>query len=244
MASRSQLAKETESAIPGVRAMAEDKIRAAIVSGELLPGQRLPERELCALTGAARTTVREAIRQLESEGLITTIAHRGPIVTVLAEEEARDIYEFRAMLEGQAGRLFVERATDEQIAALCGTIEDIGRGHDEKNMVGVIDSSGRFYTVLTQGAGNTALSQALSTILNRLALFRFSSTRWPGRAERSMAELREIGAAVRARDPDAAAAACVRHIEAAAEMALMVLAERARGAAMILGRRQTAGKEA
>ena len=141
MNARRVFAEETESVSPGVRAMAEDKMRSAIVLGELLPGQRLTERELCALTGAGRTTVREAIRQLESEGLITTISHRGPIVSVLTEEEARDIYELRAMLEGQAGRLFVERATDEQVAALYETIEAIGRGHDEKDMVGVIDSS-------------------------------------------------------------------------------------------------------
>ena len=65
-----------------------------------------------------------------------------------------------------------------------------------------------------------------------------------GPRERSMAELREIGEAVRARDADAAAAACARHIEAAAEMALMVLAERARGAAIAMGRKRSGGRGA
>ena len=129
--------------------------------------------------------MREAIRQLESEGLITTVSHRGPIVSVLTEEEARDIYELRAILEGQAGDLFVERATDEQVAALCEAIEDIGRAHEERNMVGVIDNSGKFYAVLTEGAGNKALSRVLSTILNRLAIFRF--VRPAGRAARNAA---------------------------------------------------------
>jgi DNA-binding GntR family transcriptional regulator len=219
--------------------MAADRIRSAIVSGDLLPGQRLPERELCALTGAARTTVREAIRQLESEGLITSIPYRGPVVSVLTEKEARDIYELRAMLEGQAGRLFVERASDALVAALRHAVEDIGRAHDAHDMVGVITSSDEFYTVLTEGAGNRALSQALLTIQNRLALFRFSSTRWPGRAERSMAELRDIADAIEAHDAAAAEARCVRHIKAAAELALMVLAERARGAAAVSGGRTT-----
>jgi DNA-binding GntR family transcriptional regulator len=216
---------------PGVREMAADRIRTAIVSGELLPGQRLPERELCALTGAARTTVREAIRQLESEGLIRTIPYRGPIVSMLTEKEARDIYELRAMLEGQTARLFVQRAGDDLVAALRRAVEDIGRAHAARDMVGVIASSDEFYSVLTEGAANKVLSQTLLAIQNRLALFRFSSTRWPGRAERSMAELRDIAAAVEARDAAAAEACCVRHIEAAAELALMVLAERARGAA-------------
>jgi DNA-binding GntR family transcriptional regulator len=216
----------------GVRETTADRIRAAVVSGELLPGQRLPERELCALTGASRATVREAVRQLESEGLITTIPYRGPVVSTLSEQEARDIYELRAMLEGQAGRLFVQRASDELVAALRRTVEAIGRAHEAGDMVGVIANSDEFYVVLTRGAANRALSQALLTLHNRLALFRFSSTRWPGRAERSMAELREIATAVEARDAAAAEASCVRHIEAAAELALMVLAERMRGAAI------------
>ncbi|MFC7397450.1 GntR family transcriptional regulator [Chelatococcus sp. GCM10030263] len=215
----------------GVREMAADRIRAAIVSGDLLPGQRVPERELCALTGAARTTVREAVRQLESEGLITSIPYRGPVIAELTDREARDIYELRAMLEGQAGRLFVQRASGEFVAELRRTVEDIGRAHAARDMVGVITSSDEFYKVLTEGAANKALSQVLLTIHNRLALFRFSSTRWPGRAERSMAELRDIADAVQARDAAAAEAACIHHIEAAAELALMVLAERARGAA-------------
>lgn len=222
---------------PGVREMAADRIRAAIVSGELLPGQRLPERELCTLTGAARTTVREAIRQLESEGLIRTIPYRGPIVSMLSEKEARDIYELRAMLEGQTARLFVERASDSLVAALRHAVEDIGRGHDAHDMVGVIASSDEFYSVLTEGAANRSLSQTLLTIQNRLALFRFSSTRWPGRSERSMAELRDIADAVEARDAATAERCSVRHIEAAAELALMVLAERARGAAAVNGGR-------
>lgn len=239
MIGRQAITADVATQSAGVRTMAEDKIRAAIVSGELLPGQRLPERELCALTGAGRTTVREAIRQLESEGLITTVSHRGPTVSVLTEEEARSIYELRAMLEGQAGRLFVERATDTQIRDLCQAVEDIGRGHEMRDMVGVIDASGRFYSVLTEGAGNTLLRQTLSTILNRLALFRFSSTRWPGRAERSMEELRDIATAVTARDAAAAEAACVHHIEAAAELGLMVLAERAKGAQILRPQRRS-----
>jgi DNA-binding GntR family transcriptional regulator len=231
---------ESERGAAGVREMAESRIRTAIVSGALLPGQRLPERELCALTGAGRATVREAIRQLESEGLITTISYRGPIVSVLTEEEARDIYELRAILEGKAGRLFVERARDAHVEALREAVEAIGRAHEEHDMVGVITSSNRFYSVLAEGAANKALSQALATIHNRLALFRFSSTRWPGRAASSMAELRDIAEAVERRDAAAAEACCVRHIDAAAELALMVLAERARGAASVIGRRRPA----
>lgn len=215
----------------GVRELAADRIRMAIVSGDFLPGQRLPERELCLLTGASRTTIREVVRQLETEGLIATAPHRGPIVALLEEQDAREIYEFRALLEGQAGRLFVERATPDLVAALSQAVDDIGHAHDCRDMVGVIANSDRFYRILADGVANRPLSQTLQTLHNRLALFRFSSTRWPGRAAQSMAELRDIAEAARAGDASAMERACIRHIEAAGEMALLVIAERARGAA-------------
>jgi DNA-binding GntR family transcriptional regulator len=225
-----------------VRQAAEEKLRAAIVAGQLLPGQRLPERMLCELTGVGRTTIREAIRQLESEGLITTVPHRGPTVAMLSETEARDLYELRAMLEGQAGRLCAERGKAEHAAALHHAVDALDEARRARQISGVIDANSDFYAALTSGAGNDALRQALVGIHNRLAFFRFSSTRWPGRTERSVAELRVVADAVSARDGAAAEAACIHHIEAAAELALLVLAERAQGAALVQQRRPIAAQ--
>lgn len=221
-----------------VRQAAEERLRAAIVTGELLPGQRLPERELCELTGVGRTTVREAIRQLEAEGLITTVPHRGPTVAVLSEKEARDLYELRAMLEGQAGRLCALRGSAEHASALHRSVDALDQARRERQISGVIAANAEFYAALTAGAGNEALRQLLGTVQNRLAFFRFSSTRWPGRTERSVVELRAIAEAVSARDPAAAEAACIHHIEAAAELALVVLSVRAQGAVALDRRRR------
>ena len=221
-----------------VRQAAEERLRAAIVTGELLPGQRLPERELCELTGVGRTTVREAIRQLESEGLITTAPHRGPTVAVLSEKEARDLYELRAMLEGQAGRLCALRGSAEHAAALHRSVDALDQARRERQISGVIAANAEFYAALTAGAGNEALRLLLGTVQNRLAFFRFSSTRWPGRTERSVVELRAIAEAVAARDPTAAEAACIQHIEAAAELAFVVLSVRAQGTAALARRRR------
>ncbi|MEO3472708.1 GntR family transcriptional regulator [Roseomonas sp. CAU 1739] len=214
-----------------VRQIAEEQIRAAIVAGDLLPGQRLPERMLGELTGVGRTTVREAVRQLESEGLVTVVPHRGPTVAVLTEQETRDLYELRAMLEGQAGRLCAQRGTPVQAEALLRSVDTLEQAWLRRQISGVMDANAAFYAALLGGAGNDALRQALGTIHNRLALFRFSSTRWPGRTAQSVVELRAIAEAVAARDAAAGERACIHHIEAAAELALIVLAERARGAA-------------
>lgn len=213
---------------PSARELAEDRIRKGIVAGEFLPGEHLSERELGALTGVSRAVAREAIRGLVSEGLLTVVRFRGPIVTQLTLKEAQDLYEMRALLEGSVAKLFVQRAGDDQVQALLDSIEEIGRGHAKSDMVAVISSSQRFYEVLAAGAENDAMAQTLANLHNRMALFRFSSTRWPGRAERSMAELRSIGAAILARDAEGAEEAARVHIQRAGEMALLVIAERNR----------------
>ncbi len=92
-----------------VREHALDKLRAAISTGLYLPGARLVERELCEALGVSRTSVREALRQLQSEGLVESGSRRAIIVSVLTPEDAHDIYALREMVETTAIRRFVER---------------------------------------------------------------------------------------------------------------------------------------
>src|ERR1700730_10311746 len=77
-----------------------DGLRQAIVEQRLPPGQRLIERELVEQIGVSRTTIREVLRQLTAEGLVTTIPQKGAVVAAPSPEEAADLYEVRAALEG------------------------------------------------------------------------------------------------------------------------------------------------
>src|SRR5208282_2451097 len=88
-----------------------ERLRVAIREQLLPEGSRLVERQLCEMLGVSRTLVREALRQLEAEGLVTIIPHRGPSVARLDRATVKGIYEVRGVLEALAGRLFVERAT-------------------------------------------------------------------------------------------------------------------------------------
>ena len=87
-----------------------EALRRSIVHGSLAPGARLVERELIAMMGVSRTVLREALRQLEAEGLIDVVANKGAVVRSLSRAEAQDLYAIRAVLEGLAARLFTERA--------------------------------------------------------------------------------------------------------------------------------------
>src|SRR5260370_9468345 len=90
--------------VPTVRSRVAQKLREAIMSGTLKPGQRLVERELCEMTGVSRPSIREALRLLEADGLVNTVPHRGPVVSTISLEEARQLYAARAVLEGFAAR--------------------------------------------------------------------------------------------------------------------------------------------
>ncbi|WP_159998405.1 GntR family transcriptional regulator [Roseomonas sp. 18066] len=209
-----------------VRAAVACQLRQAIVSGRYRAGQRLPERELCAVTGAARSSVREALRQLEAEGLVSIIPHRGPVVRPLPLEEARQTYAARALLEGHVGRLCALHRTPAQLAALDAAMDAMEAAAKVVDGPRVIAANAAFYAAMTEAAGNAVIAGLLKAIHNRLALGRLSGVLWPGRLTESMAENRAILAAIRAGDAAAAEAACIHHIEASAAIALVILAAR------------------
>lgn len=213
-----------------LRLLVEDRLRAAIVAGHFKPGQRLVERELCEQIGVGRTSVREALRQLEAEGLVTTIPHRGPEVSSITCAEARQLYELRGLLEGFAGRGFAERGTEAEMAELFAAVElfaEAARGDDRARLV---EAKTRFYATLMQGARNAFVTQALTQLQNRITLLRVTSMTQAGRLENSVAEIRAIAGAIRDRDGDRAEAACRAHIANAAKVAMAVLTKMEAGA--------------
>ncbi|WP_431879801.1 GntR family transcriptional regulator [Amycolatopsis sacchari] len=196
-------------------------IRQDILDQRLRPGDRLIESALCARYGVSRTVIREALRQLESESLITMRPHRGPIVAVLTPHEIRSLYQVRANLEGLAGELFAQHASEEQARALLEHVT-----HMETCLLAVeLAERGRlkdeFYRLLLDGAGNPILRETLSGIHARVGLFRHYAFSDDDRVRLSMEELRRIAdAAAARRDPGAAGRACAEHIHRAGLLAI------------------------
>lgn len=211
-----------------IRSRVLDNLRQAIIERELAPGQRLIERELVELTGVSRTSIREALRELAAEGLVTTIPNKGTIVAQVTAEEARQLYQVRSALEALAGRLFVENATPAQRRALSSAFKAVERAAG-KGAPAWLAAKDKFYDVLFEGGGNEALRSIASTLHARISRLRSLSLTRPGRATESMAELAEIVAAVTANDADGAAKACSHHVEAAGMAAFSALAEESAG---------------
>jgi DNA-binding GntR family transcriptional regulator len=181
-----------------------DALREAIVSGRLVPGARLTERELIAMTSVSRTVIREALRQLETEGLVDIIPNKGPVVRQLTAEEARDLYRIRAVLEGLAARLFVENAGPDEAKALRRSLKSVQDAYDDKDAEEVLRAKNRFYELLNAGAQSETLASMLQTLHGRIWRWRAIGLkhpqRSPARSRQSLSNLEAIVAAIECGD--------------------------------------------
>ena len=202
-----------------------ESIRSAIASGRFKAGDRLPERELCELTGVSRTLVREAMRQLESEGVIKVEPHRGPFVATLSREQAEGVYQVRLELEGLACRLFAEKATDAQRQALKDAFKELQAAARRPDSQARLRTKNHFYGCLIEGTQNEALGSCLHILNSRISLLRATSMTAPGRIKKSIAELSSLMEALMARDGDRAFELARQHVHMAAEAALKLLAK-------------------
>jgi GntR family transcriptional regulator, trigonelline degradation regulator len=204
-----------------IRDQVAAQIRDAITSQQLLPGQVLVERELCEATTASRATVREALRQLESEGLIVSTNGRGSAVATLSADTVSQLYEVRSQLEGLAGRLFAQRAAEVDRRALRTALIHVEAAVDDIRQL--LAAKVEFYDALISGTQNTELKQFLEAITRRVTTVRAVSLSKPGRPKESVAEVQAICAAAVAGDADLAERLCREHVEHAAAAALPLL---------------------
>src|SRR5690606_24166767 len=108
-----------------------------------------------------RTVIREVLRQLESEGLVTMVPHRGPVITELTASDAEALYEVRCALEGLAGALFAERATPEQRQRMGAVVDRFSRTYREADLRQRLAMKDEFYDILIAGAGNPIVESTL-----------------------------------------------------------------------------------
>jgi DNA-binding GntR family transcriptional regulator len=209
--------------VPTVRSMVAQKLRNAIMSGTFKPGQRLVERELCEMTGVSRPSIREALRLLEADGLVTTIPHRGPVVSTISLEEAKQLYAARAVLEGFAGRECA-RLHDPAIARRIGdALAKLKAASAASDLVATLEAKTEFYAAIITGCGNTFVERMLRPLHDRITLLRITSMSQPKRINKSLREVTAIWRAIQSGDQDLAERCCVDHVKAAAVAALSMI---------------------
>lgn len=208
-----------------VQSQVVSKLRDAILSGHFQPGERLVESALCEMANVSRSSIREALRRLEAEKLIVIVPNKGPSVAKITWEEAEDIYQVRALLEGGAAYLFATRVTDEDIKKMRAALRNFERAVKENDAVARLHTTTEFYAVMLGGCGNRVIREVIEGLLARINLLRFHSMSQSGRSRFSSRELRRILQAFEKKDPEAARLATVEHIKAAEATARLVFAQ-------------------
>ena len=208
-----------------LREYVESYLKQAIVGGRYKPGDRLIEREICELLGVSRPPVREALRQLEADKLITHELHRGPVVASVSCEEASELYAFRALLEGFAVAEFSRLASDAQIDELGVAIKKLNAAAAMGDKQVLLEAKSHVYNIILNGCGNKLVSESLNKLLDRVNILRGTSLLQPDRLSRSLKEIDEMFKAIKDRVYEKSKSLAYGHIQEASKIALRVLSE-------------------
>lgn len=202
-----------QSSSSSLRAQVFKEIEQAILNGAFAPGDSLAEIRLSVELGVSRTPVREALRQLELEGLVTNVPNKGAVVVGISEKDVDDIYTIRSYIEALAAKWAAQQVTDEEIGGLREIVElqeyYVSRG--DSLQVWHLDS--RFHELIYEYCRSRPLRQTLSALHHIIQNARALSFKTAGRAEVAVQEHRNILEAIAARDSDAAEALTAEHIK-------------------------------
>ena len=156
-----------------LRDLVFNTLRQAILTGELKPGERLMEIHLADKLGVSRTPIREAIRKLELEGLVTMIPRRGAEVAQITEKSMSDVLEVRRTLDALCAELACDRISEEGLAALkdaCGQFEQCVAGRDAQR---IAQADVALHDIILQATGNQRLIQMVNNLAEQMYRYRF-----------------------------------------------------------------------
>lgn len=187
-----------------------ETIRDAILKGSLKPGERVSEPELAERFGISRTPIREAFRQLESEGYLKVIPRKGAVVASLSERDIEEFYAIKIILEGFAAKMAAEKLSMkdiEKLESINQRLAQIAKDGDVKNFFRVHNE---FHEVFIKAAGNERLYEMINQLVMKFKRLRLASLSVPGRMEISVEEHRNMIQAFKDHDGDKADS-LVRH---------------------------------
>ncbi len=199
--------------------IAAETLRGMIARGELLPGEWLRQERLSETLKVSYTPIREALKQLEAEGLVEHVPYRGVRVTEFRVEDVLDIYTMRAQLESLAARAAAHTLTPDQVAQLQALHEAMARLDAPGNLARVRELNREFHMLIIEASGRVYLVRALHMIWSWFPTMLWSqfpqtaTATAPNREHADNAEHAQIIAALASRDADAAERAMHQHID-------------------------------
>lgn len=195
-------------------------LRSAIETGVLTPGTRLVEKDLCNQLNVSRTSLREALRELQAEGIFEPMSPRGLVIGRISREEAENAYRIRSVLEALVVEQFIEKADDAAVRDLARQGELLKQSYRAGKLEAIIETKRAFYDRICTGADNAIAFD----IINRLVLRTSSLRRYSlSRQERQLQSIEEIDRLIKAiqrRDIETARQAALDHVRNSARSAL------------------------
>ena len=196
-----------------------ERLRAQIFAHELAPGSWLDEQSLAQQFGISRTPMREAIKVLASEGLVTTKMNRGAYVTEVDRRDLEQIFTILSLLEGQAAKETASKATEEELNLLDDLHHRLEKAAADRDVEQFFEINVKFHELIQEIASNTWMNGVIADLRKVLKLQRRDSLTRTGRLQNSLLEHREILQAILKRDPTAAEAAMRKHLARGLEAA-------------------------
>jgi DNA-binding GntR family transcriptional regulator len=198
-----------------------------IVKGELRPGEKVPEEELCLRFGVSRTPIREALKVLAAEGVLQILPHRGAIVAEITEAQIAELFPVMAALEGLAGRLACTHASDRDIARIRKLHNAMIAHYRSGNEAAYLEHNRLIHEAIFEIAGNETLAALFQQILTRINACRFSMRKSAAHWERATKEHEAIIKALESRDGPRLADILEKHVtETAVAIARTVIARK------------------
>ncbi|MDJ1370879.1 GntR family transcriptional regulator [Gulosibacter molinativorax] len=199
-----------------------DRLRDAIISGKYEPGQLMPELALADEFEVSRTPIREALKQLQNEGLVEVRPRVGTFVRIPTRREIVELFQLKESLEGLAAGLMARRGPTPELDILERNVRDAERPadrHDSEGYAGLVHD---FHWTLVTGADNVKLSEHYRLLMNQLAYHRIvlRTVARSGRIAASNDEHRAVVEAIRSKDAMGAELAMRHHVHASSQLAL------------------------
>ena len=188
-----------------------DRLREQIFRKQLAPGSRLDEQSLAEQFGISRTPMREAIKVLASEGLVTIKMRRGAHVTEVNRGDLEQIYTVLSLLEGQAAKQTATKASEDQLNLLDHLHHRLEKAAADRDIEQFFEINSKFHELIQEIAGNRWMNGVIADLRKVLKLHRRDSLTSTGRIQNSLLEHREILKAILRRDELAAETAMRKH---------------------------------
>ena len=203
-----------------LREMVYEELKMQILKGSIIPGTRMMEVELAEEMGVSRTPIREAIRKLEREGLVTIEPRRGAYASMISTEDMVEILEVRQDLEGLAAYFAADRMTDEQMKELKEISDNYNKAVKQGIMEDMIKYDTRFHHIIVESCRNKILMQMIEQLQELVLRFRYIYYDNFRRAENMPEEHEAIISAIAEGNADKARAAADVHIDRLKELVI------------------------